>query len=771
MNIKVKQKKIIKNILIILSIMGLATQVWSQSTSSEGDPDEENVDELTPFEIVDSAGGYSTRTTTVGTRSHRDITENIQTVNVLTQDFLEDTGTLSVGEATQYISNANIRNRENSLVKGDTYILRGFENNAAFVDGIEVGAYGRDMVGYERVEVIKGVPSAALGGGGGSGTMNFILKKPNQRRSGGKLKVIGGSFDQIRVEADYNYVINQDMAARLIFAYQEDGEFLDSLSSDGIRFYPSFRWKISEKMDVLYNGEFLLSDKAIGSFGQGFTVMPAKFRKLFPELSSEDDLITNLDLPWDFHISPGGSKANQDDTYINKLQFTYSATDNLNFRQVLFHKFAPHSRRVFWGGGNFPDFNPNDPNNENGVWKRLRHRTFDQDSEAFEAVGDVAWDPKFEIGNFPINLFTQAGWNYSVISNADHRKEFPVKEEFEFFNLADPNFEAFENQEDALEDDFDLLINNSSTNRSFDIYINQEIKLLNDRLKLLYGWRREYFDNTFENFLNGETTIDRGSAPPSERYGGSFRVSDELNFYGSKSTRSDGVVTSIKFNAGLVPDDPRLNETISSSSSIKSKDIGMKGRLFGGRLFYSLGYFEIVRTGTLFRFSTDLETPPGSGNFQIVTESFFTDGDTVEGWEGELIGNITDRLALNVTYGIIDSVQPDPTSDDPEKTQDIRFIPEWNSSLFVKYDMRNTNDNGFSFRGGLAIIGEIPNVTLSGFGATRLNKTQTKVDLGVSYKYKNYQLDAMVKNVFDDTFQVVRLNKPRHFRISGSWMF
>ena len=74
------------------------------------------------------------------------------------------------------VANAFVRNR--NAIPG-TLNLRGFETSNSFAtEGVRLSPYKRDMAGYDRLEVVKGPPSAVQGRGGVGGLLNYILKKP-----------------------------------------------------------------------------------------------------------------------------------------------------------------------------------------------------------------------------------------------------------------------------------------------------------------------------------------------------------------------------------------------------------------------------------------------------------------------------------------------------------------------------------------------------------------------------------------------------------------
>ena len=84
-----------------------------------------------------------------------------------------------------------------------------------------MGNNKRDMVGYERLEVVKVPPSAVQGRAGGTGLLNYILKKPDIGVNSTQLKY-AISFDEydammnsVEIDTNYSPAWNDAVAFRL----------------------------------------------------------------------------------------------------------------------------------------------------------------------------------------------------------------------------------------------------------------------------------------------------------------------------------------------------------------------------------------------------------------------------------------------------------------------------------------------------------------------------------------------------------------------------
>lgn len=132
---------------------------------------------LSPFEVLArDDGGYVVDRTTTGTRVAADLLELPYNLNVVTEAFLQDFLADTLEEQFAYVS--SFAYEEDS---SNAYSLRGFRTNYQLRDGFaRSGLFNRATI--SRAEVIKGPAAAVYGRTQPGGVINYISKKPQDRR-------------------------------------------------------------------------------------------------------------------------------------------------------------------------------------------------------------------------------------------------------------------------------------------------------------------------------------------------------------------------------------------------------------------------------------------------------------------------------------------------------------------------------------------------------------------------------------------------------------
>ena len=724
---------------------------------------------LSPFSVLAAPDdGYRMDSATVASRSNKRLIDIPQTVNVLTSEFLKDTFSFNQDDAIKYVSNASVRNASVAGIDPGMYILRGFENRNAYVEGVLGPAYRRDLVGYDRMEVIKGVPSAVLGRADASGAINFVLKKPVLNKTFTELRGIVGNDSFYRFEADHNLPLSNDVAARFVVAAEDSNVFVREPNDQRFyRFFPSLRFKPSDKTELNFNAEVLSTKSMIAAYGQGFTIMPAKFRRLFPAtIGIDTDPITALNLPWDFYLSPSEL---QEDVANVMATFTHRFSDHVDFRQIVSYISVTQEQEFYNSGGNLPDSNPFDPTNASGLYKALLYDLNKTAEWRWNAVGDVLVRYGWNKALLDLKFSTMAGYALTARQQGNIGRRYPIIGAARFINLRNPQFLPVGANAPLDRVNVGQLTNTLTKSETFSYYIQQEVSVWKERISLVFGWRDTRAQGSLTNYLNPITPkTETDSHPPaSTRFGGTFKVLENLSLFASRSEQIDPAATTLvwgRLNAG----DPRSLEVIVGDPSTKSTEFGLKGTLFSNRLYFSLAHFELVRTGTVDNESINVASPVGSGQTVLATRRFLTDGDTSKGWEVELIGQVTKNLSVLASGSINDTAQPNVTTVVAGDTRPIRFVPDWSTNLFAKYSFHAGRKDGFSVRAGTNIIGPVPSSEVSNFGRQPLDKVQKRIDVGASYAWSNgrYKADLQVSNLLDETFFIVRVNNPREFRLS-----
>jgi catecholate siderophore receptor len=105
-----------------------------------------------------------------------------QTVNVVTQQVIQEQVNTTVREALRNVAGVTFRAGEGGN-QGDTPYIRGFSAlSDIFRDGVrDPGWYTRDTFAVDAVEVYKGPAAALFGRGSTGGVINLVSKTPFER--------------------------------------------------------------------------------------------------------------------------------------------------------------------------------------------------------------------------------------------------------------------------------------------------------------------------------------------------------------------------------------------------------------------------------------------------------------------------------------------------------------------------------------------------------------------------------------------------------------
>ncbi len=178
-------------------------------------------------------------------------------------------------------TSAGIARQNNGGGLWDSFSLRGFPGNENMPSGYLINGFNggrgfsghRDSSNIELVEILKGPGSALYGRSEPGGTINIITRKPHSS-SGGYLKASAGSYDQYRLEGDYNYAASDSLMFRVNGAVQDFASFRDEVTSEKQVLTPSLLWQTDADSSLLYELEVLRQDQL---FDRGIVVLNGDF--------------------------------------------------------------------------------------------------------------------------------------------------------------------------------------------------------------------------------------------------------------------------------------------------------------------------------------------------------------------------------------------------------------------------------------------------------------------------------------------------------------
>ena len=217
--------------LFALTPVALALSVNAQETTQ----DSVSIDE-SQIEKIHIVGVRQNRVSRGATGLTMEISETPQSISVISEDLMQSFGAFNINDALKLAPGINVEEWETNRTN---YTARGFEIKNTQIDGVGLpndwgivtGAV--EAYGYEKIEVIRGANGLLTGVGNASGTLNYVRKRPTNDE-GGEISVSAGSFDFKRMQGDYSTLLTEDgrWAARFVGAIEDKESHLDGLEND-----------------------------------------------------------------------------------------------------------------------------------------------------------------------------------------------------------------------------------------------------------------------------------------------------------------------------------------------------------------------------------------------------------------------------------------------------------------------------------------------------------------------------------------------------------
>lgn len=214
--------------------MSLAGQ---NEASSDGE-----VFELSAFEVRAAEDyGYRVTNTMTATRIGVALTEVPLSIQVITEEFVEDLGITSFSDSLRYVSSTVGDTLSPAGESGNAYI-RGFQTAWTLRNGFR-RFRAIPMENVDRVEVVKGPVSVFFGQAAPGGITNIITKRP-EFFNYGSVKATYGSYDFKRAAVEYNQELVDDvLAVRLYGSFQDSEDWRDFEYKEAHYVSPSLKWR------------------------------------------------------------------------------------------------------------------------------------------------------------------------------------------------------------------------------------------------------------------------------------------------------------------------------------------------------------------------------------------------------------------------------------------------------------------------------------------------------------------------------------------------
>ncbi|HYW60446.1 MAG TPA: TonB-dependent siderophore receptor [Xanthobacteraceae bacterium] len=630
--------------------------------------------ELPTVDVDSQAGGsYQAPASTI-TRLPVPLRDTPQTVNVVTQQIVQEQRTLTMEDALRYIPGITFSAGEGGQ-QGDGPIIRGFAARGdLFRDGMrDPGWYTRDLFNADRVEVYKGPSAFAFGRGATGGAINLATKLPTGATFA-ETTFTGTTGPGARADLDVGGQVNPSLSARIAALYQDiDTPTRDNVWTERWGVAPSVTADIGERtratLSYIYQGERGAPDYGLtylptpsyspitgaltnpGYNGDGSPTLPLPVPRNtwygIPTGPLKDitETMTHIVTAKVEHEFDNGVKVSNATRYIQNERFSLPTSP----RSV-----GDANNTVFANGTGAGLVFPGYPVDQMTIGRERRERETDNTY----LVNQTDLVAKFDTWGLGHTL--AAGTELTHETRTQNRLDIcnPVAVDCRTSVIApDPNGSPT----GGLAVPF-LPIDTKASNGA--VFVSDQVKL-NRYLEFLTSLRYDRFSTTYsDRNTAGAANLSRDDNLFSYRFGAVFHPTEKSSLYVAYGNAYNPSAEQGTFqnpsSAALAPEQTHTIEA------------GAKVDVLGGRLALSGAVFRIEKT--------NLRINDPTNN----TVSILDGIARVQGVELGAVGQITDRWSVFAGYSYLDSLITD-TRDLSILGRDLPNTPPNNFTLWTTY--------------------------------------------------------------------------------------
>lgn len=206
-----------------------------------------------------------------------------QAITIVGQQTLKDQQAQRLSDVIRNVNGVYLGTARGSTQ--ETFYARGysFGANNMFKNGARVNTgVMPEISGLDRVEILKGSAAILYGNVAPGGILNMVTKKP-KFNFGGEVSMRAGSYDLYKPSFDVYGPMSKRVAYRVNGTFEKANSFRDVVNSTRYYVNPSFLFKLSERTDLIVEGDYLYHkftpDFGIGSYNN--KLAPASRNEFF----------------------------------------------------------------------------------------------------------------------------------------------------------------------------------------------------------------------------------------------------------------------------------------------------------------------------------------------------------------------------------------------------------------------------------------------------------------------------------------------------------
>ena len=613
---------------------------------------EEDIFELSPFEVDTSSDrGYYAANTISGSRINIALQDMPMPIEVITSEFIEDTGSLDLRESLRYSSGIILNSQSprdglegvpggvhsgkgaTANITDTTIKVRGFITESSLRKGYR-RQHGSDSINIDRIEVVRGPAALLYGIGNFGGIVNYLPKRPLSFQQTTVTGLVG-SDQQYRATLDSTGPLNDVLSYRLTAAVEDSEHWTDVQNSDSQFVSPVIVYKPTDKTRITLDVE-LGSETTNGT---GFQRMRARATGIdLDNVGSQQGRLQKGGFVVFDDIDSRTYRLSGPDTYVSTdasnilLELEQNIFEGLDFQVGYNRAVADVEKRDIINNAYYSNQGP----------ENLRSTIFiepftDQsgdpvyDAEIGEAERTVEdailmymWEDelidqtreeyKAEV-TYNLELFQDSRWfnmaHTFLVGISDLEQEKTVQNfvtgggDVETYLYKDPNDHSLIRFGEGILDDgtpdgvsgfpaFEQTIQTTNIAENRGYYAVWQGRFLNERITAIAGIRKDENDQriTDYTFENGSRTGSTVTEPEGQ--------SETTNQYGLSIEVMNGVTLFALTSEGLEPNFEGLRDGYGdpiSGTMAESEEIGIKLNLMDGKIAATVSAYNINVVG------------------------------------------------------------------------------------------------------------------------------------------------------------------------------
>jgi iron complex outermembrane receptor protein len=615
-----------KNTLRMIQACGvlfLTLPAFAETTSNGNTAND--VVELEPVKVEGRALSlYQGDEAVFATRTNTLIDESPQTIQIITQELIEDLAANEVTDLFRSMSGVSYLNY--GIVK-----MRGFEQESqVFYDGIKGDPFRTftipQLFNIEQVQTLKGPSGAAYGAGEAGGAINYVTKKPTFEQEN-NVEFTVGNKDFLSGSVESSGPVNEDGSQRYRFGIYSSSEdsYRNNVEEDNLIIDLGYGWDLSD------DSTLTLQYTHFDQLGERLRGVP---------IDEDGNFLT--DISWNSN-EPSDDQEFETDIFQANLEHSINDWLSSNFTLRYYEteeviKF--HQARALVD------------TDSDGEYDEVTRRYQDQ-TRIYKGI-DLATYFVAELGDH--TLVTGADYHYASEDEVFYYAN-GSSNGVSNLSLTDPSYDA------------DISSYNVSLNRDrvtelnqVGVYVQDQWRATN-KLNLLAGVRLDYFSEDFANNEDSDDDTSYDDLGYSARLGATYDLNDQYKPY-------------VSFSTGLTPQsasdqEDSIDGDLFDPEQAKQFELGVRSYLFDDRLNVNAAVYHIVRTNTI--------TEDDDGNTSAIGEV------RSQGFEADALMDITPRWVANINYTYND-VEASDISEDNTVYRILANNPYHQLGLWTRYE-------------------------------------------------------------------------------------